>query len=185
MNVTEKQVIALYKDASEDSKKLLEIIFGEEMFKPKDVTDRIKTFEDACDELGKNHKFVLQYRTLKYTDVCDCKDISAYLKLRIICAALNEGWEPQFTENEDRYYPWFVLYTQKEINKMSKEERSKLVLWGVGTNSEAYRGLATVGSYSAWSHSPAHFGSRLVLKNKNLAEYCGRHFINLWKDLYI
>ena len=30
--------------------KVLESLFGEETFKPKDVTERIKTFEDACQE---------------------------------------------------------------------------------------------------------------------------------------
>lgn len=87
--------------------------FGEDIFKPKDVTERIKTFEDACNELGKEHTLVREYLDVHHTGIMFGADIIAYLKLRIIAAALNEGWEPQFTEDEWRYFPWFYLYTQK------------------------------------------------------------------------
>ena len=30
--------------------------------KPKDITERIKTFEDACNELGEEHQYVKAYR---------------------------------------------------------------------------------------------------------------------------
>lgn len=90
--------------------------------KPKDVTERIKTFEDACAELGDKHPFVIQYKKLydcflNDTAMNNSHDIIAFLKLRIITAALNEGWEPQFTDDEYRYYPWFYI-TKK--NNMSE-----------------------------------------------------------------
>lgn len=102
-------------------------VFGEDTFKPKDIMERVKTFEDACRELGEEHPFVRSYNG--YTNNIhennkNDTDILAYLKLRIICAALNEGWEPQFTEDEWRYYPWFWLYTQKEINDMDEDEKT-------------------------------------------------------------
>lgn len=76
--------------------------------KPKDVMERIKTFEDALNELGRSHPLVCQYNNIDDVD----SDLSAYLKLRIIVAALNEGWTPKFTEDEYRFYPWFFsLYT--------------------------------------------------------------------------
>lgn len=37
-------------------------MFGEEYFRPKDVTERIKTFEDACQEMGEEHQFIKAYR---------------------------------------------------------------------------------------------------------------------------
>ena len=103
-------------------------VFGEDTFKPKDIMERVKTFEDACRELGEEHPFVRSYNG--YTNNIhennkNDTDILAYLKLRIICAALNEGWEPQFTEDEWRYYPWFWLYTQKEINDMDEDEKNR------------------------------------------------------------
>lgn len=103
-------------------------VFGEDTFKPKDIMERVKTFEDACRELGEEHPFVRSYNGYAnniHENNKNDTDILAYLKLRIICAALNEGWEPQFTEDEWRYYPWFWLYTQKEINDMDEDEKNR------------------------------------------------------------
>ncbi|UWG05573.1 MAG: hypothetical protein [Bacteriophage sp.] len=60
------------------------------------VTERIKTFEDACNELGEDHPFVRSYNSYAsniHEDNKNDTDILAYLKLRIITAALNEGWD--------------------------------------------------------------------------------------------
>ena len=101
------------KNADNKTCELLEGIFGADTFRPKDVKDRIKTFEDAINELGEGHKFVVDYTALKGSTLSN--DVIAYLKLRIISAALNEGWEHQFTEYEYRDFPWFCLYTKREI----------------------------------------------------------------------
>lgn len=184
MEINERDVLAAYKDAGEDSKMLLEKVFCKGVFKTKPVTERIRTFEDACDELGKNHKFVLQYRTLKYTDVCDCKDISAYLKLRIICAALNDGWKPKFTESEYRYYPHLILYTKKEVENIDENMKKRLCL-GNNTDVSSRCGLIVAIANNGFGNIYAIVGSHLALKTRELAIYCGRQFIDLWKDLYI
>lgn len=124
-------------------------VFGEDTFKPKDIMERVKTFEDACRELGEEHPFVRSYNG--YTNNIhennkNDTDILAYLKLRIICAALNEGWEPQFTEDEWRYYPWFWLYTQKEINDMDEDEKTDRRLMSTGEYQTGYAGLACAAS---------------------------------------
>lgn len=120
-------------------------VFGEDTFKPKDIMERVKTFEDACRELGEEHPFVRSYNG--YTNNIhennkNDTDRLAYLKLRIICAALNEGWEPQFTEDEWRYYPWFWLYTQKEINDMDEDEKTDRRLMSTGEYQTGHAGLA-------------------------------------------
>ena len=139
------------------------------------VTERIKTFQDACNELGKVHPFVIHYGTIfPYGDsqvcqVCDiAADIHAYLKLRIITAALNEGWEPQFTEKELRYYPVFYLYTREEIDNMDEDDKKELVLWGGNAYSGAYCGLACATSNNAFSYSYASSGLVLLTKPANL-----------------
>lgn len=124
-------------------------VFGEDTFKPKDIMERVKTFEDACRELGEEHPFVRSYNG--YTNNIhennkNDTDILAYLKLRIICAALNEGWEPQFTEDEWRYYPWFWLYTQKEINDMDEDVKTDRRLMSTGEYQTGYAGLACAAS---------------------------------------
>lgn len=145
-------------------------VFGEDTFKPKDIMERVKTFEDACRELGEEHPFVRSYNG--YTNNIhennkNDTDILAYLKLRIICAALNEGWEPQFTEDEWRYYPWFWLYTQKEINDMDEDEKTDRRLMSTGEYQTGHAGLASANSSYAPSTTSASIGSRSLLKERH------------------
>ena len=149
--------------------------------KPKDIMERIKTFEDALNELGRNHPLVCQYNNIDDVD----SDLSAYLKLRIIVAALNEGWTPKFTEDEYRYYPWFFLYTKDEYEKLSDKEKSRAVLFGGGAHGGPYAGFACADSRVVPSYSSASIGSRLCLKSDTLAVYCGEQFKELWFDYYI
>lgn len=133
-------------------------VFGEDTFKPKDIMERVKTFEDACRELGEDHPFVSAYTAwIKHEEFDDQEDILAYMKLRIICAALNEGWEPQFTEDEWRYYPWFWLYTQKEINDMDEDEKTDRRLMSTGDYQTGYAGLA----YAFSDFRPLEYGCGL------------------------
>lgn len=180
------QVLTNYPAISKEQvKNEMHKVFGEDTFKPKDIMERVKTFEDACRELGEDHPFVRSYNGYAnniHEDNKNDTDILAYLKLRIICAALNEDWEPQFTEDELRYYPWFWLYTQEEINDMDEDEKTNRRLMSTGDYQTGYAGLACARSYYAPSHTNAAFGSRLCLKSDTLAVYCGKQFINIWAD---
>lgn len=89
----------------------------------KEVRERIKTFEDACREIGIDAEAWNRDKISLGLE----PDVLAFLKLRIIVKALNEGWEPRFTEDECRYYPWFILYTGEEYNKLDEEEKSRVV----------------------------------------------------------
>lgn len=155
--------------------------FGEDVFKSKDVTERIKTFEDACKELGENHPFVKAYDEVYNRVETVGLDFHAYLKLRIIAAALNEGWEPQFTEDEWRYFPWFYLYTQKEIDEMDEEQKSRVV-YRSNNYASAYGGVAYANASSGSSYTNAYIGSRLAFKSEELAKYAGKQFIEIWAD---
>ena len=42
-----ENVLNAYRKASEEQKALLESMFGKEMFQPKNIMERVKTFEDA------------------------------------------------------------------------------------------------------------------------------------------
>ncbi|MCM1440666.1 MAG: hypothetical protein NC131_15925, partial [Roseburia sp.] len=141
---------------------------------PRPVTERIKTFEDACIELGKDNVLVRQYKLYNEQmdgNVEDMADISAFLKLRIIAAALNEGWKPEYTEDERRWYPWHYLYTQDEIDNMSQDEKERisLVLWGGFAAVGSFCGLGSAVSRFAFSYSYSSCGSRLAAKSQELA----------------
>lgn len=146
------------------------------------VTERIKTFEDAVKATGMTLPF--DDNQLSYLP----KDIVAYMKLRVIAAALNELHEttldefPKFTTDEYRWYPWFYLYTQEEIDKMDEEKKKRLWLFGGSSNYGAHCGLAVAYSSSAWSFSNAGFSARLAVKSEALAKYFGQQFIDIWAD---
>lgn len=163
IEIKRENVMAAYKEARKNGYtplvNTLEALFGIETFKPKDVKERIKTFEDACNELGEEHPFVKDWQYWQG----GTKDLRAYLKLRIITAALNEGWEPQFTEEESRWYPYFVL------------ARS----FG---DSSAGGGVAYADAVGGASYAYAGYGSRLAFKTYELAVYAGRQFIDIWAD---
>ena len=145
--------------------------------KPQNVMERVKTFKDACNELGIEHdKWVQDKKDLGLE-----ADVIAYLKLRIIAAALNEGWKPQFTTDEYRYFPWFYLYTQSEIDEMSEEEKSRVV-YRSNNLAVANGGVAYAYTFYGSSVTYTYFGSRLAFKTRELAEYAGRQFVEIWAD---
>ena len=149
------------------------------------VTERIKTFEDACNELGEENVLVQAYRTAEFNtsgNQSDVSDVVAYLKLRVIAEALNEGWKPKFTKDEYRWYPWFYLYTQEEIDKMDEEKKKKLWLFGGDSCNGSACGLACAYSGRAWSGSGSHVSARLAVKSEELAKYFGQQFIDIWSD---
>lgn len=150
------------------------------------VTERIKSFEDALDELEVRAANGDNTAKMLYDDwhnvTTDSDDLIAYLKLRIVCAALNEGWEPKHTEDEVRYYPWHWLYTQDELNDMREEEKINRCMLPTGEYQTEYAGFGCAHSFSAPSASTANIGSRLCLRSDELAVYCGKQFIKLWAD---
>lgn len=185
IEIKKDNILAAYETAREtgagSTMKVLEALFGEDMFKPKDIKERIKTFDDAIQELGEEHPCVKAYREWMRVKLANQKDIEAYLKLRIIAAALNEGWEPTFGKDEWRYFPWFYIYSKEELEEMDEEERSRVV-GRAGTKANASGGLAYASAYVASSSSNTHYGSRLAFKSEELAVYCGQQFIDIWVD---
>jgi len=187
LTISRENAIAAYDNTDANGRKLLEHLFGKELFVKKDITERVKTFEDACNELGQDHPFVKLYNlyvvtvtkgAIRDTD----KDVFIYLKLRIITAALNEGWEPQFTEDEYRYYPFFGFYTQRDLNKMSDDKKGRVLARAAHHNLSAGGCLAFEYVSRETSFSWNSFGSRLAFKNSALADYAGRQFVEFYAD---
>lgn len=177
VTIDKKNILQAYNQATVEQKALLENLFGKDMFKPKDIRERVKTFEDACEELGENNALIQAYRTTAF-NMSDISDVVAYLKLRIISAALNEGWEPQYTSQEGRWYPWFDLLTEDELENKSDEWKTdnKCLLVRCSSN------CGLVYSFSSWSGSNAYYSACLAVKSEELAEYFGKQFIDIWSE---
>ena len=153
--------------------------------KPQDVTERIKTFEDALNELEVRAANGDNTAKMLYDDwhnvTTDSDDLIAYLQLRIITAALNEGWEPQFTKGERRWYFWYGLITKEQYDKLSDKDKSRVVGRG-GNNAHASYGLVYSHAHHASSSSNSYSGSRLAFKSEKLAAYAGRQFAEIYAD---
>lgn len=149
----------------------------------KPITERIKTFTDAVEELGSEHPLVKQYMAAKGNESFTRNTI-AYMKLLIIADSLNEGWEPQLTGYEYSWFPWFTLWTEEELKEKSEEWKAnhKLVLFGGGSRSGSNCGLASAASIRAWACSYAAYSARLAVKSEELAHYFGKQFIEIWAE---
>lgn len=180
--IEKNNLLDAYKNGNTDNKKMLENLFGKEMFRPKNIMERIKTFDDAFKELGETHPLVKEYNKLHLffgNDSDISSNLAAYLKLRIITAALNEGWTPQFTKDEHRYYPWFWLYIKEKITTENKEEHKKAILLGGFEADRVPAGFA----YALSSRPTATMscsGSRLCFKSSELAKYAGEQFAEIY-----
>lgn len=187
IKISEENALNVYKNASAEGKELLEHLLGKELFVPKDITQRIKTFDDARNELNRRAEAGDEDAALLLADYesnadnIKTKETVAYMMLCIIVAALNEGWKPQFTTDEYRYYPWFCLYTQKEIDEMDEEDKGR-VLGRSGYSANAYAGVAYSNATAASTHSYTNRGSRLCFKTRDLAEYAGKQFLDIWAE---
>lgn len=155
LQISEQQARKMYSTASKELKEILESSCGKEVLSG-NIMDRVKTFEDACKELGRQPYNVDSLMKLGLT-----KNDIAYQKMVVIVEALNEGWKPDVCNSDvERWYPWF---------KPNGSPSS----------------FAFDGSVYANECALAGSGSRLALKSEQLAKYCGKQFIELWKEMLL
>jgi hypothetical protein len=121
------------------------------------ITDKIKSFENACKHLGLNPN------DLPVVDMLpekDRKSIIAFYKLTIIIRALNEGWEPDWS-NWDEWKYYNLFYVEK-----GGDQRSFGFRYGT----------------TDFASTRMHTGSRLCFKNIELAEYAAEQFKELYRE---
>lgn len=117
------------------------------------ITDRVKSFDDACSVLGldPNNLPVVDHLPEK-----DRRSIVAYYKLTVIIRALNEGWEPSWSDwSERKYFNWFYVNSA---------------------------GFACAGTLTAASSTNTSVGSRLCYKSENTARYAREQFLELYAE---
>lgn len=166
-------------------------VFGWEL-KEKEVESwkDIKTFEDAVASLGNNNKYVEAYhRVIGLLDANAAKellgaDVVAFLKLRIITAAINDGWEPKFTDDECRWLPWFYLYNEKEYSSFPDEKKQQCCVGRANNNANAYCGLVLFRARGEESYTDMHYSARLAFESEEKVRYAGLVFKELWADFF-
>lgn len=170
LKISAENVLAAYNNTDANGRELLEHLFGKEIF-AQDIKDKVKTFVDAVVILGIGNQAVSDYYAI--ADKACAEDILAFAKLRVIAEALNEGWKPKFDGDESRYYPWFYFYTKKKYEELDEDEKKKCRVVG--------RSIYNAYAYDAASCLYTYYGSRLAFKTSELAEYCGKQFIDIWE----
>lgn len=203
MEVKKENIVNAYKKGDDSVKKMLRTMFPDIEFETAQpqtraeerrnvpVTERIKTFKDAVEELGEKHPFVRQWAAFVGSSFDngvdrDNADLYAYYKLRIITAALNEGWRPKLEREEQRRYPYFSLYaTAYEFEKASPGLKKCHGLATTDGYVAEYAGFITEFQTYNTDGTRVDFGARLCYKNRVLADYSGKQFIDLWADFYL
>ena len=146
------------------------------------ITERCKTFADASLITGKTiPEEVMPYLT---------RHELAYRKLCIIAEALNEGWKPQFTYEEYRYFPWFTFWLENEIADKSekwKQERNIIPLPAVVGSADhgSICGVSPLRSNHVASNSNTYCGGALATRSSELAVFFGKQFIEIWIDYLV
>lgn len=177
IKITTEKVREAYKKGNDCVKGVLQNLFGEEVCAPKNVMDRVKTFEDACIETGTDIKAFNEM--IKNLD----EHVVTYMKLSIIIKALNEDDKfPYFTKEECRYYPYFWLYTKDEYEKMSTKSRETFSRVLFRLYDVAYSNGRVADTYVLLDASGTSYnvGARLVFRTRELALYAGKQFIDLY-----
>lgn len=153
LQIKQDSLLAAFRNAGKEGKQVLSDLFGKQVALYDNITDRVKSFEDACQVLG----ISTNVPEVKGLPRKHQKAIIANYKLIVIAEALNEGWKPNWQDSDEyKYYPWFDMSNPA----------------GVGFSYTIH----------AASYTYAHFGSRLCLKNRELAIYFGQTFTDLFND---
>lgn len=120
-----------------------------------DTSKKITSYEDACKVLNIQP---INEEVFNAFPKEDQRSMLAYHKLTVITRALNNGWKPNWDDqNEWKYYPLF-----RYVNA----------------------GLSCALTNNAASNTNAYFGSRLCFPTSALAKYAAEHFADLYRDYY-
>lgn len=156
LTVSKNAVLHSYRSAKGETRALLQNLFGKQVYDK--ITDRVKSFEDACD--------VLEYSNITpvFAQLPDKyhSPIKSFYIIQVISEALNEGWVADLNcTDQVKYFPYFKL-----VN-------GKLVFRGVAARDSIDALLGVAASAVV---------SRLCFHSEELAEYAGKQFIDLYSD---
>lgn len=125
VEIEESKLQTAYANACDGVKDFMESLFGKKVFEAAKPTlddyKTIRTYEDACKALGEPI----------FEDPNNLPNhIIALMKLETISRALwGRNWQPQpdAEGNNVFWFPWFALWTKKEVEDMKPEQRGALL----------------------------------------------------------
>lgn len=150
LKLSETKARQLYATADPELKAILEETFGTSALCQK-ITDRVKSYQDACRETGETPIDECALRAAGLTD-----DDIAYRMLKTINRALNQKWCANYSDgNQKKWFPYF--------------------------DSLSSSGFAFLDAYCRYSAPYAGSASRLSFETSELAAYAGTQFLDLYK----
>lgn len=143
----------------------------------------IKTFEDACKRFGLPEESLI----VESCGVASAYDAAnALYKLLIIQKAINNG---KWRDEEDwSYCPYWVLYSKKEMERMSEEEKQRkgikqLLSCTIASYSE-YSGVRCAGAGIRGAYTDTSCGFPLCFNSEEAALYAAKQFESIFFDYY-
>lgn len=147
------------------------------------AAENIKTLNDA---LKLNGVTIEQYQAQTQGLPAD---VRAYIALRHVCKALNEGWEPKFTSEECRWYVWFDCIPDAYLKRYPDEVPKWPISVRAGQNQNYHHAIVRVSK--DWTPQNeqqgvmmANYGARLVFKDPALAKYAGHQFSEMFLTFF-
>lgn len=132
-----------------------------------DITNRVKSYADACKVLGIEPMDEDSMKAQGFRP-----DEIARRQLETITEALNEGWKPNWADTDEyKYYPYFYI----EVSEVQTEDDT----YG------ASAGLSCANTVNSAANTNANIGSRLCFHDRETARYAGRTFTNLYAQILI
>lgn len=181
LKVNKADVVKAYNAGSEETKEALVKVFGAEVFKF-DYHD-IKTFADACEKLGmKEHLLTGSEGGDREAQ----RQAQALYKLLIIQKAISNGvWRDK---DGWSYYPYWVLYSKEEMERMSEEEKQRkgikqLLSCAYAIYTE-FAGVRCANAYYRGAGTDTNYGFPLCFNSEEAALYAAKQFESLFFDYY-
>ena len=194
VEIEESKLQTAYANACDGVKDFMESLFGKKVFEAAKPTlddyKTIRTYEDACVALKQDAIRVDSVNGDTTTVLTNLgarvnipSHIVALMKLETISRAL---WGRNFQPKPDGegskvyWYPWFALWTKKEVEDMNPEQRGALL--SAGAHSGAIAGFGSLHANYRSSTAHASVGFRLCQETEEKAKYFGQQFIELWAE---
>lgn len=174
IEIQRKNVVNAYNKGSEETKQTLKHLFPNMDFNS-DVRDRIKTWEDVCDELQISSDWeegVTDAIASFGFNNGEMKCALAHMKILAIAKALNEGWE--LTKEAEENNEGYGIYWMRRDGVRGDAD------FQFGSScAPGYVGAGHVFGDSVWDVVP-----RLSFKTRELAEYAVTQFPDIWREYY-
>lgn len=143
----------------------------------------IKTFEDACKRLG----IPVESLIVESCGVASAYDAAnALYKLLVIQKAMNnDKWRD---EDGWSYYPYWVLYSKEEMERMSEEEKQrkgiKQLLSCADANGAESAGVRCAVANRRGANTGTYYGFPLCFNSEEAALYAAKQFEDLFFQYY-